>query len=90
MEAAILRVLILGKARRTHGEPAHSGHGPVIGNVLNDGVSGTAVRAVDEWIPVTAVAGIMELSQAIFAHAHIRGDEGGAGVTGPALPNIEP
>jgi hypothetical protein len=49
---------------------------PVIGDIFHDGVTGTTVRAIYEWVLVTPVPGTKELSKAIVTNGNIRGNKG--------------
>ena len=74
--AAVLNVVVLPVAVRAHGEGAHGGLRPVVGDILDDGKARAAVGAVDERIAVAPVRGIQQLAQAVVTDADIRGNEG--------------
>ena len=62
----------------THEKLLHYSTFPVIGERFYDRVSGSAVRAVDEWITVSTVRRIIELGFTFGAHCDIRGYESGS------------
>ena len=72
MKAAIGRVMEFARAIAAHLKMSHSRALAIVGNVLDDGKSGTAIRAVDKRITVAAVAGIEEFFKTVLAGAHVR------------------
>jgi len=72
MKPPVKRILVLLPAPLTHGEGCHARLFPVIGNILDDGVTGAAVRAVDKGVAISPVKGIVHLPQAVVADAHVR------------------
>ena len=74
VEASVARDPVLRLARRAHGEGRHGGEGPVVGEVLDDRVARSAVRAVDERVAVAAVGRIPDLAQAVVAGRRVDGD----------------
>ena len=74
MEAAIQGILILRFAFGTKAEISHGGFRPVIRNVFDDCEAGTAVRAIDEGIPVPEICGCEHFLQAICTNTDIRRD----------------
>src|SRR5690348_9170501 len=75
MEAAICRVVVFGAASVAHCKARHSRRWPIVRNVLNDGVSRTAVCAVRKWISKPTIVGIAEISPAIGTSSHIGRDK---------------
>src|SRR2546430_15638195 len=80
MEAAVARVVILGRAALAHLERCHGGERPVVGDAPHDREARPAVGAVGERVAVAAVGLVPQLRPA-----------GGAGGPGggeprPALP----
>src|ERR1022692_339969 len=72
METPVIRIGILRRTGRTHGEACHGGGGAVVGDVLDDGVARAAMGAVGEGIPVAPVGGRAKVAPAGVAGAHIR------------------
>jgi len=54
----------------------HGGVRPVIGNIINYGISWSAVCAIDERIPEPPVLLIEKLPEAIITNGYIRRDKG--------------
>ena len=73
MKAPVRWIVVLRLAIGTHQEGSHRRLGPVVGNILDDREARTAVGAVDERVPVAAVARVEELSQAVIADGNVRG-----------------
>ena len=77
VEATVGGVVVLGLAGRAHREAGHRGGRPVVGHVEHDRVPRPAVRAVGERVAVAAVAGVVDLGQAVGAggavdaHGHV-------------------
>jgi hypothetical protein len=76
MKTSIKRIIIFAGAVVTHSKDCHGGFGPVIRNVVNDGVSWPAVGAVNERIEVSSVLWVKEFLEAIAAGCCVRGYEG--------------
>ncbi len=72
MKAAIRGIVELNTAYRAHAELAHRRLVTVIGNVLYDRVTWSAVGAVYEWISKSPVLRIEKLAQAVPAGADVR------------------
>ena len=72
MKAPVGGLIILGLAGGAHCKMPHGRFGPIIGNIVNDGVTGSAVGAVDKRIVIAPVAGIQQFSQAIVTNRDIR------------------
>ena len=72
MKAAIGRVMEFARAIAAHLKMSHGRALAIVGNVLDDGKSGTTIRAVDKRITVAAVAGIEEFFKTVLAGAHVR------------------
>jgi hypothetical protein len=68
MVSSVERIGILLPARRAHGKTAHRGLLPVVGEGFHDGITGTAVCAVDEGIEITAVRGGHHFAGAVLTH----------------------
>jgi hypothetical protein len=60
MKATIQRIFVLDAALETHLKVAHRGKRAVIGNVFDDGETGAAVGAIDEWILIATVVWIKQ------------------------------
>jgi hypothetical protein len=76
VEAAVERVVVLARAVLAHGEAAHGGERPVVGERLDDRVARPAVGAVDERVAVPAVGRVAHLAQAVVAHRQVGRDRG--------------
>jgi hypothetical protein len=76
MKTSVKRIVIFAGAIVTHSKDCHGGFGPVIGNVVNDGVSWSAVGAVNERIEVSPVLRLKEFPEAIAAGCCVRRYEG--------------
>jgi hypothetical protein len=76
MKTSVKRIVIFAGAIVTHSKDCHGGFGPVIGNVVNDGVSWSAVGAVNERIEVSPVLRLKEFPEAIAAACCVRRYEG--------------
>ena len=94
MEPAVGGVVVLGRARRAHGERGHGGERPVVGHVPDDGEPRAAVGAVDERVAVAAVVRVGELAQAVGAGRGVGGDQGparaGAGPLAAMAKDVSP
>jgi hypothetical protein len=60
---------------RAHLEDTHGGPGSVIGDVLNDGETGSAVGAIGERVAVSSVLRVENLFQTGLTGCDIRGDK---------------
>jgi hypothetical protein len=67
VEAPVRRIVVLGTAAPTHREAGHRRPRAVVGDAPNDREPWAAVRAVDERVATTAIAGIEQLRQALLA-----------------------
>jgi hypothetical protein len=76
--------VVLARAVVAHGEGAHGGQRPVVGERLDDRVARSAVRAVDEGVAEPAIGGVAHLAQAVVADRQVGRDRRGA-VRGGAL-----
>jgi len=90
VKPAVGRVLVLFPAFPAHDEPGHGRLFPVVGNVPDDGVPGTAIGAIDVWIAVASIPGIQEFPEAVLTGAGVGGNEGGTGIPGPTPEDAEP
>ena len=75
VEAAVRRVLVLGGAVLAHGEAAHRGVGPVVGQAHGDREARAAVGAVDEGIAAPPVGRVEQLGQAVVTDGEVGRDE---------------
>ena len=75
MVAPVLYVMVFPVTVRAHRKRAHRGLGPVVRNVPDDRKARAAVGAVYERVPVAAVSGSPEFTQAVTADTYIRGNE---------------
>ena len=89
MEPAVARVVVFAAAIGAHGERRHGGALPIVGRTGHDGEARAAVCAVEEGIAVTAIAGIVQLAQAVGAGGDIRRDERGPAGAGFARVDTE-
>jgi hypothetical protein len=76
MKTSIKRIMIFAGAVVTHRKDCHGGFGPVIGDVVNDGVSWPTVGAVNERIEVSSVLRVKKFLEAIAAGCCVRRYEG--------------
>jgi hypothetical protein len=74
MKPPIFRIVILSLALSTHGKLCHGCIVPVIGDICHYGVTGSAVRAINKRVSVTAVQRIKKLSETIVTDGNIGGD----------------
>ena len=74
VKTAIQRIVIFGRTIGAHHKGRHSCLGTVVGDIFYDSEAGAAIRAIDEWVTVSAILGVEHLLQAILAEADIRGD----------------
>ena len=88
MEAPIGRILILGRAGRTHLELGHAGVGAIIGDRANDAQPRPTMGAVGERIAIAAIARVGDLGGAGCTGCGI-GNHPGLHQTGPALDDAE-
>lgn len=84
VEAPVGGVLVLGEARRAHGENRHRGLRTVVGEAPRDREARSAVGAVREGVAVPAVRRVEDVRKAGAAGRGVRGDHrrDGAGVLG--------
>jgi len=71
MEAPVGRVPVFLPAAVAETELSHGCQGAIIGNTGDDRVTRAAIGAIDERVPVAAVAGVEQLPQAIGTHIAI-------------------
>jgi hypothetical protein len=71
MEPPIQRFFILITTSFTHGEGSHGGFIPIVGYILDDGVTGAAVGAIDKGIAVSSIPRIIHFPQAVITDVHI-------------------
>ena len=85
--AAVERVLVLAPAIGAHGEAGHGRLGAVVGEAADDRIAGAAVGAVGEGVAVAALAGRVDLPEAVGARGDVGRDEdeAGAGAGGADL-----
>ena len=55
MKSSVCRVVVLSLARGAHFKVLHGGFRPIIRNIVNDGIAGSAVGAVDERVLKAAI-----------------------------------
>jgi hypothetical protein len=89
MKAPVGGIIIFGLAPGAHFKMLHRCLGPIVGDVVNDGVAGAAIGAIDERIAKTAILRIEHLSSAVIADGHIRRNQGGHGRIAFALYDRE-
>ena len=75
VEPAVGRVVVLGPARRAHGEAGHRGQRPVVRHVPDDAEPRPAVGAVDERVAEPPVRRVGQLAQAVRAGRGVRRDQ---------------
>ncbi len=71
MEPSVQNIPVFISAGRAHGKFLHGGPVPVIRQVLDDGETGTAIRAVQEGV-INAPCLLLHIYQAIHADGYIR------------------
>jgi hypothetical protein len=81
--------MIFPGALGTQGKGRHGGFVPVIGDILYDRVTGTAIGAVDKGIMITAVLRVLEFPEAVGTGGHIRRNKGRAFFPVDALADLE-
>ena len=74
--AAVSGVGVFVGTRLTHREIRHRRGGPVVGQIGDDGIARTAVRARDEGMQVSAIAGVEQFPQAVGADGDIGRNQG--------------
>ena len=65
MKPAVAGIFIFGKAVCAHLKASHGGFGTVVGDVLDDRKTGTAIGTVDEGIAIAAVSRVKQFIPAI-------------------------
>ena len=90
MEAAVARVVILGRAALAHLERCHGGERPVVGDAPHDREARPAVGAVGERVAVAAVGLVPQLGQAVGAGGRVGRDQRLALPARPAGHDREP
>ena len=75
VKAAVVRVVVLGPARRAHLEARHRRSRTVVGDRAHDREPWAAVGAVDERVAVATIRGVEKLGEALLAGRHIRRDQ---------------
>jgi hypothetical protein len=68
MEPPVSRIIVFSLTSGAHRKFLHGGVGPIIGDIINYGVTWSAVGAVYEWISISAILRIEHLPDAIFAY----------------------
>src|SRR3990170_5281038 len=76
MKSPVPWIMIFPEAFGTHHEACHGSVRTVVGNGPRYGISGAAVRAVDEGIAVSPVVGIKHFPQTVVADRDIRRNQG--------------
>ncbi len=71
VEAPVLRIVVLGCARRAQRESAHGRIGAVVWQTNGDGEPRPAVGAVDKRIAVSAIGRVEQFSQAVVTDRHV-------------------
>jgi hypothetical protein len=61
MKPPIQRLFILTTTSLTHGEGSHGGFIPIVGNILDDGVTGATIGAIDKGVAVSSIPRIVHL-----------------------------
>src|ERR1700734_1293386 len=89
VEAAIERIAVLIRAKGVHRPALHGGARAVVRKALDDGVTRTAVGAVDIWIAEARVRWIEQFRQTVIAHRKIGRDAHGGLAVGLALTDGE-
>ena len=72
VKPAVHGIIIFSLALGTHLKVSHGGFGPVIGDIIDDGVTGTAVGAVNKRVLITPVPRVQQFLQAVIANGHVR------------------
>jgi hypothetical protein len=89
MKTPVEWIPILGLTLRTHGKLCHGSLGPVIGHILNDGKTRSAIGAVYEGIAIAPVTRIKDFPAAVAAYGDIRGYHNLTGFLLDTLQNYE-
>jgi hypothetical protein len=76
MKAPVGGVIIFRLALPAHLKVLHGRLGPVIGDVIDNGISGTAIGAVYKGVAMPPISGIEHFIQAVIANADIRRYQG--------------
>ena len=77
MESSVFRIFIFIQTCFAHHETFHRCIGSVVGNVVNDGISWPAVCAVEEWVLISTIFRVKELTKTVFTNRNVRGNKGG-------------
>ena len=77
MKPPVVRIIVFGLTGRTHFKMPHGSFGSIVGNIVDDGIAGPAVGAVDKRIVIAPVSGVKEFGQAIAANRNVRRNQGG-------------
>jgi hypothetical protein len=80
-----MRIMVFPRTLRAKRKVRHGRVRPVIGNSSGYGITGAAVRAVDEWIEVSTVIWIVQFPKAIGTDRNIGGNKR-EGVTSGLVP----
>ncbi len=75
MESTVARIVVFAFAGWAQAKLGHGGVGPVVRNVLDDGVARSAIGAIGEGVPIAAVGGVAQVGQAVRAGGDIRRNE---------------
>jgi hypothetical protein len=76
MKSPVGRIVIFLLAGLAHAEGFHRGVGAVVGNSINNGITGPAVGTVYKWIAVPAVLRVENLVKAVFADGNVGRNKG--------------
>jgi hypothetical protein len=76
MEASVHGIIIFAGTVITHGKTSHGGLWPIVRYVINYGIPGPAIGAVDKRVKVSPVLLVEEFSEAIAAGCCVWGYEG--------------
>jgi hypothetical protein len=76
METSVHGIVIFAGTVITHGKTSHGGLWPVVRYVINYGIPGPAIGAVDEGVKVSPVLPVEEFSEAIATGCCVWGYEG--------------
>jgi len=77
VETSVQRVIILRLAAPAHGKNIHGSFGSVIGDILDDGIPGTAIGTVDKRIGKSSIFNINHLFETISTDRNIRRNQCG-------------
>jgi hypothetical protein len=72
MKAAVAGIFVFRTAPVAHEKVFHGRPHTIVGESFEDAVSGAAVRAVREWVKVSAIVSVEDLAQTIRTRRNIR------------------